>query len=109
MEINAIIEKRQIYNRKILELVSVMIEKHPELRFCQILWALEIINKQENGEIIDNFYEESYETFSRIKNDYKLIAQEMALDSLFADIIEPKEIYEKYLEKGLNIDLNKEI
>lgn len=47
---------RQEYNRKIASQISEMIEKCPDLRFIQILWALGIINHE------DRFYEESDET-----------------------------------------------
>lgn len=103
------LENRLEYNKKILELLSMLVEKYPDLRFNQILWQLEIIQKDKDGNIIDNFYEEPSVTFERIKNDYKIIAQEVALEVIYPDNIEPKHVYEKVLEKGLTADIEKEL
>ena len=67
--------ERQTYNKAILQLLSKQIEKHPNLRFGQLLVACDIIKyekdilcngQRENLLIIDPFYEESEITFKRI-------------------------------------------
>ena len=62
---NKQISKRQENNRKLIALISEYIDKHPEMRFIQALWALNIIDRDENG-IIDRFSEESDKTLKRI-------------------------------------------
>lgn len=52
-------KNRYKHNLKILELLSEFLEKHPELRFIQALWALNIVSNQ------DRFHEESFETFRK--------------------------------------------
>lgn len=58
---------RQEYNRKIVSQISEMVEKCPDLRFIQILWALGIINHE------DRFYEESNETNKIVDEKIKRI------------------------------------
>ena len=58
-EIQSKIKKRQIANLEIISLLSNIVEKHPELRFCQIL---EILNLNK-----DKFYEESVDTLKELK------------------------------------------
>lgn len=53
------IKKRQIANLEIVSLLSKIVEKHPELRFCQILTILNLDK--------DRFYEESVDTFKELK------------------------------------------
>lgn len=48
------IKKRQVANLEIISLLSNIVEKHPELRFCQILTILNLDK--------DKFYEESVDT-----------------------------------------------
>ena len=98
-------EDRYNYNKKILELISAIIDKEPELRFCQILWALQIIERDNDGNIIDNFFEEPVDTFSKIKNEYKIMAQEKALNMIYPEDIQPKDMYEKVLKHGLNTEV----
>lgn len=57
------ITKRQKYNRELLKIISKEVEKHPELRFIQLLWGLGIINAE------DRFYEEPDITLNRIRKD----------------------------------------
>lgn len=100
------LESRSEYNKKILELISVLMENQPELRFCQILWALQIIEKDvSSGEIIDNFYEEPIDTFAKISDEYKIMAQKKALNTIYPADVQPREIYEKVLEHGLDADI----
>lgn len=100
------LESRAEYNKKILELISALIEKQPELRFCQILWSLQIIEKDvSSGEIVDNFYEEPIDTFAKISDEYKIMAQEKALNMIYPEDVQPKDMYEKVLEHGLDASI----
>ncbi len=56
---------RKKSNKKILQLLEKTLEESPDLRFIQALWALKIID-QEDNHIIDRFYEESSVTLERI-------------------------------------------
>lgn len=61
---------RQEANKKILEIVTSVVENNPDLRFIQILWKLGIIDSKKFGDekILDRFYEEPEETLKRIYN-----------------------------------------
>lgn len=48
---------RYVNNKAILSKLSDLIDKYPDMRFNQLLWATGIIANDENG-IIDKFYEE---------------------------------------------------
>ena len=52
---------RQKYNLEILEKVKNFLTQHPDMRFIQALWALNIIDKE------DRFYEESEITLTKVK------------------------------------------
>ena len=52
---------RQQDNIEILRYLIDEVEKHPELRFIQILWGLNIVDNS------DRFYEESCITLNKIK------------------------------------------
>lgn len=54
------------YNRNILEMLSKYCETHPDLRFHQTLFALELDNKYK-----DLFYEESKDTLEKLKEKFK--------------------------------------
>ena len=58
-EIQAKIKKRQTANLEIISLLSNIVEKHPELRFCQILTILNLDK--------DKFYEESVDTLKELQ------------------------------------------
>jgi hypothetical protein len=58
-EIQSKIKKRQTANLEIISLLSNIVEKHPELRFCQILTILNLDK--------DKFYEESVDTLKELK------------------------------------------
>jgi len=58
-EIQAKIKKRQTANLEIISLLSNIVEKYPELRFCQILTILNLDK--------DRFYEESVDTLQELK------------------------------------------
>lgn len=47
--------KRIDVNRKILGIIADKVEKYPDYRFIQLLWAMDLINA-ENGNIEDRFY-----------------------------------------------------
>ena len=53
---------RQEANRKILSILSATIEQHPDWRFHQILYNLNISLTH-----IDQYYEESEETLKRVE------------------------------------------
>lgn len=63
-------------NMAILTILEAYLRKHPEMRFIQLLWALDIINKNINkdvtdkfmtAEIEDRFHEESNITLKKIE------------------------------------------
>jgi hypothetical protein len=58
-EIQSKIKKRQTANLEIISLLNNIVEKHPELRFCQILTILNLDK--------DKFYEESVDTLEELK------------------------------------------
>ena len=70
--------ERQKYNKLILETLSKLVEKHPDLRFGQILVDCDIIRyepsvlcdgQREDILVIDPFNEESEITWERMKNN----------------------------------------
>jgi len=64
--------ERQTYNKLILERLSKLVDKHPNLRFGQILVNASIIELQMLGDKIvgiDPFNEESKITWNRMLNN----------------------------------------
>ena len=64
--------ERQKYNKLILETLSKLVEKYPDLRFGQILVNAEIITyKNGYNEVVprDPYYEEPEVTWERMKNN----------------------------------------
>ena len=64
--------ERQKYNKLILETLSKLIDKYPDLRFGQILVNAEIITyKNDYDEMVprDPYYEEPEVTLERMKNN----------------------------------------
>ena len=62
----------QKYNKLILETLSKLINKYPDLRFGQILSNAEVIiykNDYDETVPIDPFYEEPEVTWERMKNN----------------------------------------
>lgn len=59
---------RYVNNKAILSKLSDLIDKYPDMRFNQLLWATGIIANDENG-IIDKFYEESEATWRGMCNN----------------------------------------
>ena len=60
-------KNRFYYNLKILEKLIRLINKEPDLRFIQALWALGLITVDKNTLIEDKFYEEPWDTLERIE------------------------------------------
>lgn len=60
--------ERQESNRVLVQLISNVIEAHPELRFHQILHALDVVVPVEPGVLLmkDLFHEESVKTLDRV-------------------------------------------
>lgn len=66
--------ERQKYNKLILETLSKLVDKHPDLRFGQILIDCDIIQLNYKGvddpiSAIDPFNEESKITWNRMLNN----------------------------------------
>jgi hypothetical protein len=64
--------ERQKYNKLILETLSKLVDKYPDLRFGQILVNAEIITyKNDYDEMVprDPYYEEPEVTLERMKNN----------------------------------------
>ena len=60
---------RQEANRKLVKVINDLVEVYPDWRFGQILFNAQfIIRKKDSLDIKDPFYEESTETWERIKN-----------------------------------------
>ena len=57
---------RQKYNLEILNKLQEFLKEHPNFRFIQALWALDIIDRDENNLIIDRFYEEPNKTLEKV-------------------------------------------
>lgn len=63
------IKARQEYNLKLLDLIMEQVDRHPELRFGQILCNLGILQYDYNDQkqpVIDPFFDESKEIYERI-------------------------------------------
>ena len=58
---NSLIENRDKYNNLCLKIFTKFLKEHPELRFIQALWALDVITRE------DKFFEESEATYFRMK------------------------------------------
>lgn len=63
---DAAIYQRRISNENILRLLDIAVKHMPELRFHQILWALNV-TEREGENIKDKFYEESITTLKRLE------------------------------------------
>lgn len=59
--------KRQECNRKLIEMISYMVENYPNLRFGQILTIMEV-----NKDNLDLFNEESFYMLERVKKKFDL-------------------------------------
>ena len=57
---------RKQYNLEILNKLQEFLKEHPDFRFIQALWALDIIDRDENNLIIDRFYEEPDKTLGKV-------------------------------------------
>lgn len=58
--------QRQKDNYEIVSELLTAIEQHPDLRFSQVLFLLEIL-QMKDGNIVDIFYEEPTATLQRIR------------------------------------------
>ena len=68
---------RQEANRKLVEVINDLVETYPDWRFGQILFNVGIITRKKDSlDIKDPFYEESTETWERIKKVLNLIEGE---------------------------------
>lgn len=65
IKMNNKIAARQTCNYKIIERIKELVDKYPEQRFGQILYNY-ILEHGNNGQIVDPFYEESYDMINRI-------------------------------------------
>ena len=63
--------ERKKYNLAILNKLEEFLKEHPDFRFIQALWALDIIDRDENNLIIDRFYEEPNKTLDKVKKSLK--------------------------------------
>ena len=61
---------RQKYNLAILNKLEEFLKEHPDFRFIQALWALDIIDRDENNLIIDRFYEEPDKTLDKVNKAF---------------------------------------
>lgn len=68
------IPKRKEANKEILSILADIIDKHPELRFGQILSIVKVVDSYMTDKheriICDPFYEESVDTLKRVKEQY---------------------------------------
>lgn len=68
------IPKRKESNQELLSILQEIVNKHPELRFGQIISNLRVVDwgRKESGgvEMYDPFYEESVDTLKRVKEVY---------------------------------------
>lgn len=60
-------KERQLFNLQIIQEILSIILDEPDLRFIQALWALGIIDRDENMNVKDRFHEEPEETLRRIR------------------------------------------
>ena len=68
---------RQEVNRNLVKVLNAFVENYPDWRFGQILFNVGfIIRKKDSLDIKDPFYEESTETWERIKKALNLIEEE---------------------------------
>ena len=57
---------RYYYNSNIVNKLSELVTKCPDLRFHQILWSTGIFSTDNNGQIEDKFYEEPEVTWKKM-------------------------------------------
>lgn len=61
-------KERKESNLILLKQLEAVLKSNPDLRFIQALLALRIIDQDQNGNIVDRFYEEPHKTLERISN-----------------------------------------
>ena len=67
-KIKEIISRRKEANLLIIEKIKEIAEKFPDMRFGQILYNY-VMKYDHNGQICDPFYEESVDTYKRLKEN----------------------------------------
>lgn len=68
---------RQEANKKLIDVLKCFVDTYPDWRFGQILFNVGVITrKQDSLDIKDPFYEESTETWERIKKVLNLSEDE---------------------------------
>lgn len=85
------------YNRKILKLLTRMVERYPELRFTQILTNLNLD--------CDRFYEEPNETYERLAKDskkFRIEASDFLINAL-------DELCKRFPEMSVEYSYNEEL
>lgn len=65
--VEEMIEKRQESNLELLDILKKIVEKHPELRFGQILIIAGVLEMEKYGGVVDPFNEESFRCLQRVK------------------------------------------
>lgn len=65
MNIDSNIVMRQMCNYKIIERLKELVDKYPQQRFGQILYNY-ILEHKSDGQLVDPFYEESFDMINRI-------------------------------------------
>ena len=61
------VDNRQPDNKLILKTLNEFLEKHPDIRFGQALYILNILKQDANGNTIDIFNDEPCDILKRIK------------------------------------------
>lgn len=62
-----IVKERKQYNRDTVEILLKIMDKYPDLRFLQILYNANVINKEG-----DFYNQEPKETFKKLTDYYKM-------------------------------------
>ena len=62
------VNNRQPDNKLILKTLNVFLENHPDIRFGQALYILNILKQDENGNTVDIFNDEPCDILKRIKS-----------------------------------------
>lgn len=73
-KLDAKVRSRQRHNRKLIDILSSIVEKYPDLRFGQILFNYKFVNwcnTDDGVKICDPFYEEPADTLKRVCEQLK--------------------------------------
>lgn len=63
------VEERYTYNKAIIDKLSKIVDEHPYLRFGQILVVSNILTQEDEGWVVDPFYEEPDKMWKRFKEN----------------------------------------